>query len=113
MLRCKDSGSLSKGFWVGFLSARLAHAQKETSQVSSQKETASRELLPIPALNRSLCVFYHQVLLKTDSSWLMRSESSREKPTIPCFLLFVIHVQQQELGGFTLPSDMYKWTKMR
>ena len=43
----------------------------------------------------------------------MRGESSREKPTIPCFLLFVIHVQQQELGGFTLPSDMYKWTKMR
>lgn len=57
--------------------------------------------------------FLHQVLLKTDSSWLMRGESSREKPTIPCFLLFVIHVQQQELGGFTLPSDLYKWTKMR
>lgn len=54
-----------------------------------------------------------KVLLKTDSSWLMRGESSREKPTIPCFLLFVIHVQQQELGGFTLPSDLYKWTKMR
>jgi len=54
-----------------------------------------------------------KVLLKTDSSWLMKSESSRDKPTIPCFLLFVIHVQQQELGGFTLPSDMYKWTKMR
>lgn len=54
-----------------------------------------------------------KVLLKTDSSWLMKSESSRDKPTIPCFLLFIIHVQQQELGGFTLPSDMYKWTKMR
>jgi len=54
-----------------------------------------------------------KVLLKTDSSWLMRGESSREKPTIPCFLLFVIHVQQQELGGFMLPSDLYKWTKMR
>lgn len=54
-----------------------------------------------------------KVLLKTDSSWLMKSEASREKPTIPCFLLFVIHVQQQELGGFTLPNDMYKWTKMR
>lgn len=61
-------------------------------------------------------VFYffpRQVLLKTDSSWLMKSEASRDKPTIPCFLLFIIHVQQQELGGFTLPSDMYKWTKMR
>lgn len=54
-----------------------------------------------------------QVLLKTDSSWLMKSEASRDKPTIPCFLLFVIHVQQQELGGFTLPNDMFKWTKMR
>lgn len=43
----------------------------------------------------------------------MKSEVSREKPTIPCFLLFVIHVQQQELGGFTLPNDMYKWTKLR
>ncbi|XP_020623778.1 protein very KIND-like [Orbicella faveolata] len=54
-----------------------------------------------------------KVLLKTDSSWLMKSEASRDKPTIPCFLLFVIHVQQQELGGFTLPNDMFKWTKMR
>ena len=57
--------------------------------------------------------FPRQVLLKTDSCWLMKSEASRDKPTIPCFLLFIIHVQQQELGGFTLPSDMYKWTKMR
>ncbi|XP_015758547.1 PREDICTED: protein very KIND-like [Acropora digitifera] len=67
----------------------------------------------LPLFLKPGCIFFRQVLLKTDSSWLMRGESSREKPTIPCFLLFVIHVQQQELGGFTLPSDMYKWTKMR
>ena len=84
---------------MGKTSARLA--EKRVSLSVSE-----------PERHNKLCAPF-QVLLKTDSSWLMKSEASREKPTIPCFLLFVIHVQQQELGGFTLPNDMYKWTKMR
>jgi hypothetical protein len=54
-----------------------------------------------------------QVLLKTDSTWLLRDNAYREKPTIPCALLFLMHIQQLELGGFTLANGMYKWTKMR
>ena len=84
---------------MGKTSARLA--EKRVSLSVSE-----------PERHKKLCTPF-QVLLKTDSSWLMKNEASREKPTIPCFLLFVIHAQQQELGGFTLPNDMYKWTKMR
>ncbi|XP_048584976.1 uncharacterized protein LOC5521079 isoform X2 [Nematostella vectensis] len=54
-----------------------------------------------------------KVLLKTDSLWLLRDHAVREKPTIPCTLLFLMHIQQQEIGGFTLANGMFKWTKMR
>jgi hypothetical protein len=34
-------------------------------------------------------------------------------PTIPCALYFLLHLQQLEIGGFTLANGMYKWQKMR
>jgi hypothetical protein len=34
-------------------------------------------------------------------------------PTIPCVLLFLLHVQREEIGGFTLANSMYKWSKIR
>ncbi|KAF6037990.1 KNDC1 [Bugula neritina] len=34
-------------------------------------------------------------------------------PTIPCALIFSLHVQQLEQGGFTLANGMYRWPKLR
>ena len=52
-------------------------------------------------------------MLKTDASWLIQGDAFRRRPTIPSALLFIMHVQQEELGGFLLANGMFKWTKLR
>ncbi|XP_023930063.1 protein very KIND isoform X2 [Lingula anatina] len=54
-----------------------------------------------------------KVFLKSDSLCLLQTDEDRQVPTIPCIILFLLHIQQLELGGFTLANGMYKWSKMR
>ncbi|KAJ8316887.1 hypothetical protein KUTeg_004791 [Tegillarca granosa] len=54
-----------------------------------------------------------RMFLKNDARSLMDNKDSHLFPTIPSILLFLLHVQQQEIGGFTLANQMYKWSKMR
>ncbi|CAH1783767.1 unnamed protein product [Owenia fusiformis] len=54
-----------------------------------------------------------RVFLKSDSNCLMKSEDVYEVPTIPCALLFLLHVQQLEIGGFKLANGLCKWHKIR
>ncbi|XP_078669313.1 kinase non-catalytic C-lobe domain-containing protein 1-like isoform X3 [Branchiostoma floridae x Branchiostoma belcheri] len=54
-----------------------------------------------------------KVILKSDSSCLVDSENHRGRATIPPTLLFLMHVQQQEIGAFTMANGMYKWAKLR
>ncbi|CAM9463224.1 unnamed protein product [Lampetra planeri] len=54
-----------------------------------------------------------KVFLKSDSECLLEADTSRPKPTIPCPHLFSMHVQQLEVGGFTMANRMYKWPKLR
>ena len=54
-----------------------------------------------------------KVLLQGDSESLVRGDAHRGGPTLPPTLLFLMHVQQLEIGGFRLANGMYKWTKMR
>ncbi|XP_064630511.1 uncharacterized protein LOC135489206 isoform X2 [Lineus longissimus] len=51
--------------------------------------------------------------LKKDNMCLVQSPEAKLGPTIPSVLLFLLHVQQLEIGGFTLANGMFKWTKMR
>uniref|UniRef100_A0AAY5EMP0 Uncharacterized protein n=2 Tax=Electrophorus TaxID=8004 RepID=A0AAY5EMP0_ELEEL len=37
----------------------------------------------------------------------------REQPTLPDAHTLAMHVQQLEIGAFTLASGAYKWTKLR
>ena len=37
----------------------------------------------------------------------------RKKPTLPSVHILAMHVQQLEIGAFTLTSGAYKWTKLR
>ncbi|XP_026869918.2 kinase non-catalytic C-lobe domain-containing protein 1 isoform X3 [Electrophorus electricus] len=53
-----------------------------------------------------------QVFLKSDSLCLMEGER-REQPTLPDAHTLAMHVQQLEIGAFTLASGAYKWTKLR
>ena len=53
------------------------------------------------------------ILLRTDSQAILLPEESSSLPTIPCALLFALHVQQLEQGGFTLANGMYRWPKLK
>ncbi|XP_067909436.1 kinase non-catalytic C-lobe domain-containing protein 1 [Heterodontus francisci] len=54
-----------------------------------------------------------QVFLKSDSLCLMEGDSFRKQPTIPCARILAMHVQQLEIGAFTMANGTYKWPKLR
>ncbi|CAG5129093.1 unnamed protein product [Candidula unifasciata] len=51
--------------------------------------------------------------LKSDPLWFMKDKDWYIYPTIPCALFLALHIQQAEIGSFTLANGMYKWDKMR
>uniref|UniRef100_A0A8B9J6Y9 Uncharacterized protein n=1 Tax=Astyanax mexicanus TaxID=7994 RepID=A0A8B9J6Y9_ASTMX len=53
------------------------------------------------------------VFLKSDSLCLMEGERGRGQPTLPDVHTLAMHVQQLEIGAFTLTSGAYKWPKLR
>ncbi|XP_071766580.2 kinase non-catalytic C-lobe domain-containing protein 1 [Centroberyx gerrardi] len=54
-----------------------------------------------------------QVFLKSDDLCLMGAEQTRRRPTLPSAHILAMHVQQLEIGAFTLTTGAYKWTKLR
>ncbi|XP_072565710.1 kinase non-catalytic C-lobe domain-containing protein 1 isoform X2 [Paramormyrops kingsleyae] len=54
-----------------------------------------------------------QVFLKSDNLCLMEGEQFKRQPTLPAALILAMHVQQLEIGAFTLASGAYKWPKLR
>ncbi|XP_061194832.1 kinase non-catalytic C-lobe domain-containing protein 1-like [Saccostrea echinata] len=54
-----------------------------------------------------------RMFLKNDALSLMKHADCHLYPTIPSALLFLLHVQQQEIGSFKLANDMVKWSKIR
>ncbi|CAI9548416.1 unnamed protein product [Staurois parvus] len=43
----------------------------------------------------------------------MKGERFRTLPTIPSAYLLAMHIQQLEIGGFTMASGAFKWNKLR
>uniref|UniRef100_A0A8C2K2D0 Kinase non-catalytic C-lobe domain containing 1 n=1 Tax=Cyprinus carpio TaxID=7962 RepID=A0A8C2K2D0_CYPCA len=54
-----------------------------------------------------------QVFLKSDNLCLMEGEKDRRRPTLPDALILALHIQQLEIGAFTMTSGAYKWPKLR
>ncbi|KAF4106167.1 kinase non-catalytic C-lobe domain-containing protein 1 isoform X2 [Onychostoma macrolepis] len=54
-----------------------------------------------------------QVFLKSDSLCLMEGEKGRRRPTLPDAQILALHIQQLEIGAFTMTSGAYKWPKLR
>ncbi|GCB71881.1 hypothetical protein scyTo_0006104, partial [Scyliorhinus torazame] len=54
-----------------------------------------------------------QVFLKSDSLCLMEGDSFSKQPTMPCARILAMHVQQLEIGAFTMANGTYKWPKLR
>ncbi|GFS11535.1 protein very KIND-like [Elysia marginata] len=51
--------------------------------------------------------------LKGEALALMSEKDCHVFPTIPSALFLALHIQQAEIGGFTLANGMFKWDKMR
>uniref|UniRef100_S4RWP6 Ras-GEF domain-containing protein n=1 Tax=Petromyzon marinus TaxID=7757 RepID=S4RWP6_PETMA len=54
-----------------------------------------------------------KMFLKRDGMCLMEEGGHVKNPTIPCARIFAMHVQQLEIGAFTMASGLYKWSKIR
>ncbi|XP_046885962.1 kinase non-catalytic C-lobe domain-containing protein 1 isoform X2 [Hypomesus transpacificus] len=54
-----------------------------------------------------------QVFLKSDNLCLMGGDQGRRRPTLPSAHILAMHLQQLEIGAFTLTSGAYKWPKLR
>lgn len=55
-----------------------------------------------------------QVFLKSDDLCLTREENAgKKRPTLPSVHILAMHVQQLEIGAFTLATGAYKWNKLR
>ncbi|XP_066549409.1 kinase non-catalytic C-lobe domain-containing protein 1 isoform X2 [Amia ocellicauda] len=54
-----------------------------------------------------------QVFLKSDNLCLMEGEQFKKLPTIPADHVLAMHVQQLEIGAFTMANGAYKWPKLR
>ncbi|MCI4376250.1 hypothetical protein PGIGA_G00186180, partial [Pangasianodon gigas] len=54
-----------------------------------------------------------QVFLKSDSLCLMEGEKGKRQPTLPDAHILAMHIQQLEIGAFTLTNKAYKWPKLR
>ncbi|XP_053407466.1 kinase non-catalytic C-lobe domain-containing protein 1-like isoform X3 [Mercenaria mercenaria] len=55
-----------------------------------------------------------RMFLKNDPLSLMQQDKDCHLyPTIPSAVIFLLHIQQLEIGGFRLANQMYKWGKIR
>ncbi|XP_077352225.1 kinase non-catalytic C-lobe domain-containing protein 1 [Festucalex cinctus] len=54
-----------------------------------------------------------RVFLKSDDACLIAGERSMRRPTLPSAHILAMHVQQLEIGAFTVTSGAFKWTKLR
>ncbi|XP_041921935.1 kinase non-catalytic C-lobe domain-containing protein 1 [Alosa sapidissima] len=54
-----------------------------------------------------------QVFLRSDSLCLVEGDPLRVKPTLPDANVLALHLQQLEIGAFTLTTGAYKWPKLR
>lgn len=54
-----------------------------------------------------------QMKTKSEPMVLMQDKCSHMYPTIPSAIYFLLHLQQLEIGAFTLANGMFKWQKMR
>ena len=54
-----------------------------------------------------------QLSIKSNGLYLIGDINTGRCPTIPSVLLFLLHIQREEVGGYTLANSMYKWSKMR
>ncbi|XP_069545996.1 kinase non-catalytic C-lobe domain-containing protein 1 isoform X1 [Brachyistius frenatus] len=109
---------LTKFLWIGkhcYESRNFATAMQVLAGVEN---VIVRQLPAWKHLASKVCEILEelravQVFLKSDDICLMGGEHTRKRPTLPSAHILAMHVQQLEIGAFTLTTGAYKWTKLR
>uniref|UniRef100_A0A8C4WX84 Uncharacterized protein n=1 Tax=Eptatretus burgeri TaxID=7764 RepID=A0A8C4WX84_EPTBU len=110
---------LSKFLYIGKTCKELRNFATAMSILSALENFIVRQLpvwknLPSKEMTIMDELSSLKVFLKSDMECLLKdNDVSRCRPTLPCVRIFCMHVQQLEIGSFTMANGMYKWPKLR
>ncbi|KAF3708577.1 Protein very KIND [Channa argus] len=109
---------LTKYLWIGKHCYESRNFATAMQVLRGLENVIVRQLPAWKHLSSKVCEILEelravQVFLKSDDLCLMGGQHSRRRPTLPSVHILAMHVQQLEIGAFTLTTGAYKWTKLR
>ncbi|XP_042358394.1 kinase non-catalytic C-lobe domain-containing protein 1 [Plectropomus leopardus] len=109
---------LTKCLWIGKHCYESRNFATAMQVLGGLENVIVRQLPAWKHLSSKVCEILEelravQVFLKSDDLCLMGGEHTRRKPTLPSAHILAMHIQQREIGAFTLTTGAYKWTKLR
>ncbi|XP_041865494.1 kinase non-catalytic C-lobe domain-containing protein 1 isoform X2 [Melanotaenia boesemani] len=109
---------LTKYLWIGKLCYESRNFATAMQVLGGLENVIVRQLPAWKHLASKVCEILEelravQVFLKSDDLCLMGGEHTKKKPTLPSVHILAMHVQQLEIGAFTLTTGAYKWNKLR
>ncbi|XP_039478089.1 kinase non-catalytic C-lobe domain-containing protein 1 isoform X2 [Oreochromis aureus] len=114
----KQVALLTKYLWIGKHCYESRNFATAMQVLGGLENVIVRQLPAWKHLSSKVCEILEelravQVFLKSDDLCLMGGEHTTKKPTLPSAHILAMHVQQLEIGAFTLTTGAYKWTKLR
>ncbi|XP_030604694.1 kinase non-catalytic C-lobe domain-containing protein 1 [Archocentrus centrarchus] len=114
----KQVALLTKYLWIGKHCYESRNFATAMQVLGGLENVIVRQLPAWKHLSSKVCEILEelravQVFLKSDDLCLMGGEHTAKKPTLPSAHILAMHVQQLEIGAFTLTTGAYKWTKLR
>ncbi|XP_029962601.1 kinase non-catalytic C-lobe domain-containing protein 1 [Salarias fasciatus] len=109
---------LTKYLWIGKHCYELRNFATAMQVLGGLENVIVRQLPAWKHLPSKVCEILEelravQVFLKSDDLCLMGGENTKKRPTLPAAHILAMHVQQLEIGAFTLTTGACKWTKLR
>ncbi|KAM6997164.1 kinase non-catalytic C-lobe domain-containing protein 1 [Tautogolabrus adspersus] len=109
---------LTKYLWIGKHCYEARNFATAMQVLGGLENVIVRQLPAWKHLSTKVCEILEelravQVFLKSDDLCLMGGEHTMRRPTLPSAHILAMHVQQREIGAFTLTTGAYKWTKLR
>uniref|UniRef100_A0AAQ6A500 Uncharacterized protein n=1 Tax=Amphiprion ocellaris TaxID=80972 RepID=A0AAQ6A500_AMPOC len=109
---------LTKYLWIGKYCYESRNFATAMQVLGGLENVIVRQLPAWKHLSSKVCEILEelravQVFLKSDDLCLMGGEHTKKRPTLPSAHILAMHVQQLEIGAFTLTTGAYKWTKLR
>uniref|UniRef100_A0A7N9AN34 Kinase non-catalytic C-lobe domain containing 1 n=1 Tax=Mastacembelus armatus TaxID=205130 RepID=A0A7N9AN34_9TELE len=109
---------LTKYLWIGKHCYESRNFATAMQVLGALENVIVRQLPAWKHLSSKVCEILEelravQVFLKSDDLCLMGGEHLRRRPTLPSVHILAMHIQQREIGAFTLTTGAYKWTKLR